>query len=248
MELNDFFINNPRIAVAYSGGVDSSYLLFAAKTAGADVSAYYIRSRFQPQFEIDDATRFTKSISVPMTIGTLDVLRDNAISANNEDRCYYCKTAIITKIRELAGKDGYATLCDGTNADDAEKDRPGMRALRENGVISPLRDSGLSKREIRRLSKEAGLFTHDKPAYACLATRIPEGTVIEAELLEKIERAENALYAMGFSDLRARYLPHGGVKLQIPAAQWDAAAAARADILKALRPDFDSVALDLTPR
>ena len=207
MKLSDFFNKNPRIAIAFSGGVDSSYLLYAAKTAGCDVRAYFIKSQFQPEFELDDAARFADSLSVPLTVGTLDVLSKPDIAQNPPERCYYCKTAILSKLRELSRGDGFNVLCDGTNANDDENDRPGMRALRELGVISPLRDCGLTKAEIRRLSKQAGLTTYDKPSYACLATRIPTGTTITRELLEKIERAEGALSDMGFSDFRVRTLP-----------------------------------------
>ena len=246
--LNDFFKNNPRFAVAFSGGVDSSYLLFAAANAGCDVRAYFIKSPFQPEFELDDATRFADSFGIPLTIAAFDILGYPDIAGNPADRCYYCKTAILSKLRELARADGFTILCDGTNADDDETGRPGMRALREQGVMSPLREYGLSKADIRRLSKQAGLFTHDKPAYACLATRIPTDTAITGELLEKIERAENALSGMGFSDFRVRFLPPGNAKIQLPDGQMDMAFARRSEIVKSMSPDFNSVTLDLTPR
>ena len=207
--LQDFFILNPRIAVAYSGGVDSSYLLYAAKNAGCDVRAYFVKSQFQPEFERADALAFSESTGVPLTIGTLDVLSESEVASNPPDRCYHCKTAILSHLWELARADGYTILCDGTNADDDESDRPGMRALRELGVSSPLRENGLSKADIRRLSKQAGLSMHDKPSYSCLATRIPTGIAITEDLLAKIERAENALFGMGFTDFRVRLQPLG---------------------------------------
>ena len=209
MQLYQFFNQNPRIAVAYSGGVDSSYLVYAAKAAGCDVRAYFIKSQFQPEFELDDAKRFTETLGVTLTVGTLDVLRETSIYRNPYDRCYYCKTAILKRIWELVRADKITMLCDGTNADDDEADRPGMRALREQGVVSPLRDCGIAKDEIRRLSKQAGLFTHEKPSYACLATRIPTGMSITTDLLEKIETAENALFDMGFTDFRVRVIKQG---------------------------------------
>jgi len=252
--LEDFFTQNPRFAVAFSGGVDSSYLLYAAKTAGCDVRAYFIKSQFQPEFELDDAKRLADMLGVRLTIRELDILRALDVSRNPEDRCYHCKSAILSALWELARADGISVLCDGSNADDSEGDRPGMRALRELGVKSPLRDSGLTKADIRRLSKQAGLFTHDKPSYACLATRVPSGVEITAELLERIERAENALFGMGFFDFRVRALPPlpgapmFGARLQIPESQWGMAAAKRADILAALKPDFDGVMLDMATR
>ena len=257
MRLSDFFYKNPRIAVAFSGGVDSSYLLYAAKTAGCDVRAYFIKSQFQPQFELDDAARLAGSLGIPLTVRGLDVLRGQNVAQNPPDRCYYCKSAILSELWGLACADGFSVLCDGTNADDDENDRPGMRALREQGAVSPLRGCGLTKADIRRLSKQAGLFTHDKPSYACLATRIPSGVMITEELLEKTGRAENVLFEMGFSGFRVRIVPRQGdgscamrfaALVQIPGGQWDKAAARRADILAALKPGYDGVMLDMEVR
>lgn len=248
MQLHDFFDQNQRIAIAYSGGVDSSYLLYAAKAAGCDARAYFIKSQFQPQFELDDAIRFAASVGAPLIVGTLDVVGEEKIARNRDDRCYHCKTAILTKLWELARADGFTVLCDGTNIDDSESDRPGMRALREQGVISPLRDHGLSKTEIRLLSKQAGLFTHSKPAYACLATRIPTGSVITGEWLEIIERAERTLFDLGFSDFRVRLAPPKGAKIQVPESQLKLIISRRNEILAELKPDFDSIVLDLTLR
>ena len=246
--LLDYLSQYPRIGVAFSGGVDSSYLLYAAKAAGCDVRAYIIKSQFQPQFEFDDAVRLADSIGVPLTVGMFDALDDPNIVKNPSDRCYYCKNAILSKLWELAEADGVSVLCDGSNADDDASDRPGMRALREHGVLSPLRDCGLTKADIRRLSKQAGLFTHDKPSYACLATRIPANTVITGELLDKVERAESALFDMGFSDFRVRLMPPDGAKLQVSAVQWSLAAARREEILAALQPYFVDVVLDFSLR
>ena len=248
MQLQEFFKRNPRIAVAFSGGVDSSYLLYSANAAGIDVQAYFIKSEFQPQFELDDAIQVAKSLSVKITIEELSVLSEPDVFQNPADRCYHCKTVILKKLWELARSDGYTVLCDGTNADDDATDRPGMRALREQGVLSPLRDCGIGKAEIRSLSEQAGLPTFDKPAYACLATRIPTGTVISQDYLKKTERAESALFDMGFTDFRIRLLPPDTAKLQMHSTQWEKAAAQRAEILKALKVDFANIVLDLTER
>ena len=167
MELRDFFAAHPRVALAFSGGVDSSYLLYSALQWAGSVGVYYVRSAFQPQFEADDALRLSA-----------DVLADARVAANPSDRCYFCKKIILSAIRAQAEKDGYDVLLDGTNASDDIADRPGWRALQEEGVLSPLRLCSLGKADIRRLSKEAGLFTASKPAYACLATRIPRSQPI----------------------------------------------------------------------
>ena len=248
MHIDEFLRQYPKSAVAFSGGVDSSFLLYAAKAAGCDVRAFFIKTQFQPQFELEDAKRLADSIGVPLSVGRLDILSDRKISGNPADRCYHCKTSIIIKLMELAGSFGFEVMFDGSNADDDESDRPGMRALREYGVISPLRECGLTKADIRDLSKKAGLFTHDKPSYACLATRIPTGIAISDELLSKTEYAEALLFDMGFFDFRVRLIPPNTANLQMPAGQWDLAAARRPDILAALRQYYDNVVLDMQVR
>ena len=247
MDLKTFFKENPRFAIAFSGGVDSSYLLFAASEAGCDVKAYYVNTSFQPQFELDDAKKFAYLIHAPMAIEHLDVINDPVIVANPANRCYHCKKAIFTRLWELARADGFDMLCDGTNASDDTSSRAGMSALTELGVRSPLRDCGLPKSEIRRLSCEAGLFTHDKPSYACLATRIPTGTEITAELLSKVEQAEDALHGLGFSDFRIRYL-NGAAKIQISESQFKILVDKRKKVVDAVIPFFEHVLVDLVPR
>lgn len=245
--LNEFLKQNSRLALAFSGGTDSSYLLYAAKAAGCDVRPYLLKSPFQPQFELDDARRVAESLGLSLTVAGFDILQDPDVRKNPANRCYFCKRALFARLREISRSDGYELLCDGTNASDNADDRPGMKALQELGVRSPLRECGLTKPEIRRLSRKAGLFTGDKPAYACLATRVPAGTEITAPLLQKIERAEEALFALGFSDFRVRYFG-GAAKLQFPEGQFPDAMEKRAEIVSALSPDFGAVLLDLIPR
>lgn len=246
-QLSQFFAENPRVALAFSGGVDSAYLLYAAIHAGAQVRAYYVKSAFQPQFELDDAHRLAKELGADMRILELDVLSNPTIAANSADRCYHCKTMIFSSIIRAAREDGFTVLMDGTNASDDAGDRPGMRALRELKVRSPLRECGLTKAEIRALSKEAGLFTWNKPAYACLATRIPASEAITSGALERTELSENFLHALGFSDFRVR-LFHGGARLQIPENQFPLLIQKRQTILDELKKHYGSVLLDLEVR
>jgi uncharacterized protein len=237
----------PKAAIAFSGGVDSSYLLYAAKTCGVDVHAYYVNAQFQPQFELDDARRLVDELGASMTIIPVDVLVNDEVRSNPADRCYHCKRVIFETILEKAAADGYTVLLDGSNASDDADDRPGMRALRELEVLSPLREAGMTKQQVRDYSKEAGLFTWNKPAYACLATRVPTGTALTAEMLEKIEKAEDTLAQMGFTDFRARVM--GNVaKLQLPAQQIPLAAQHHAELVQALSSWFSDVLLDLKPR
>lgn len=247
MDLSAFFKENPKAAVAFSGGVDSAYLLCAAKAAGADVRAYYVKSAFQPQFEQEDAKRLCAKLDVECKILTVDVLADKTVRENPADRCYHCKKLIFTAIAAAAAADGYEMLLDGTNASDEEGDRPGMRALRELSVRSPLRECGLTKEEIRRRSKEAGLFTWDKPAYACLATRIPTGEEITAEKLRSTEAAEDFLFSLGFTDFRVR-LFGGAARLQFPREQLAEALTRREEIVKELKQYYRAVLLDMEAR
>lgn len=243
MTLERFFANNPKVAIAFSGGVDSAYLLYAAKKAGAQIRAYYVKTPFQPQFEYEDAVTLAEQLQVPMTTLQLNVLDDPQVTANPANRCYFCKKRLFTAICRQALLDGFQLILDGTNASDRADDRPGMQALEELRVLSPLRLCGLTKEEIRRLSKEAKLFTHDKPAYACLATRIPTGMPITAELLEKTERNEGYLKSLGFSDFRIRITPEGA-KLQIKKEQFPLLGKHRQEIFERFNQEYGFVLPD----
>ena len=245
--LADFFAAHPRAALAFSGGTDSAFLLYAAMACGCDVRAYYARSAFQPEFERRDALRLAAQLGAPLIEVPLDVLAVEDVRRNPENRCYHCKRAIFTALIEAARADGYAEIMDGTNASDDAGDRPGMRALTELSVLSPLRLCGIDKAAVRAHSSRAGLFTADKPAYACLATRVPAGTPIDAATLRRVEAAEAALFDMGFADFRVRVF-HGAARLQLPAAQLARAVAERQAIRAALSPGFDTVLLDLKDR
>lgn len=246
-ELREYLHALPRAAIAFSGGVDSSYLLYAALSCGVPVNAYYVNSQFQPQFELEDAKRLAKELCAGMTVIPLDVLADETVKANPPDRCYHCKRMIFGQILKRAAADGYTVLMDGSNASDDADDRPGMRALAELKVLSPLREAGLTKDRIRELSRKAGLFTWDKPAYACLATRVPAGTVLDAGTVGKIEKAENELLRMGFTDFRVR-VTGTAAKLQFPGPQILPAAQRHAELTQALSEWFSDVLLDLKPR
>ena len=211
MTLNEFFSIHPKAALGFSGGVDSAYLLYAAVRNGAQVQPYFVKTPFQPEFELRDARR------------------------------------LAAELKERALSDGFSLFLDGTNASDDWGDRPGMKALKELEIRSPLRECGLIKEEIRRLSKEAGLFTWNKPSYACLATRFPTGTGLTEENLQKVEQAESALAEMGFSDYRVRVC-QGAARLQFPEKQWLRAAENREKICEAVKPFFYTILLDMEVR
>jgi len=245
--LRDFFRRHPKLALAFSGGTDSSYLLYAARACGADARPYYACTQFQPAFELEDARRLCRELGAELTVLNYDVLGHEEVALNPSDRCYHCKHALFGQLLKAAQADGYPELMDGTNASDDAGDRPGMRALAEKRVLSPLRLCGIGKAEIRALSKAAGLFTWDKPAYACLATRVPAGTRIDGETLQRVERAEGALFRMGFTDFRVRVAGRAA-KIQLPEAQFQALLARAGEVRAALEGDFSNVLLDLKPR
>lgn len=247
MTLQEFFTEYPKAALGFSGGVDSSYLLWAAVNAGADIAPYYIQTAFQPAFELEDAKRLCEQIGVKLNVIQLDALADPRVATNPANRCYYCKVGLFGALRARAKADGYDLLLDGTNASDDAGDRPGMKALREMEVRSPLRECGLTKAMIRQESRKAGLFTWDKPAYACLATRVPTGRTITPELLRRVEEAETALFALGFTDFRVR-LYDEAARLQLPEGQLAKAVEQRQAIRQALAPWFDVVLLDAQTR
>ena len=247
MELREFFQAHPRLALAFSGGMDSSYLLYEGLKWAEELGVYYVKSVFQPEFERRDALRLADDLGAKVTVLTADPLSDPAVAANPANRCYFCKKVIMSTIKAAAKRDGFDLIIDGTNASDDIADRPGFQALGEEGVLSPLRLCGLTKAEIRVRSKAAGLFTWDKPAYACLATRIPTGEEITAEKLAAVEAAEDALFRLGYSDFRVR--SRGGrAWLQFIAGQHERAAAELDAIRQALAPHFIAVELDPKPR
>lgn len=247
MTLREYFMAHPRAAIACSGGVDSAFLLWAAVRCGAAVRAYYVKTAFQPQFELEDARRLAQEVGADLRILNLDVLCRPEIARNGADRCYHCKKAIMTCIRQAAEADGFNLILDGTNASDQADDRPGMTALRELEVQSPLRLCGLTKAEIRRQSKEAGLFTWNKPAYACLATRTATGQPLTEADLHRTEQAEEWMKTLGFSDFRVRTVGNTA-KIQVKAADLERVFAQRKAILDTLHPVYDAVVLDLEER
>ena len=247
MTLEQFFQENPRCALGFSGGVDSAYLLYAGVKAGADIRPYFIKTAFQPAFELADARKLAEGLGAEVTVLELDALADPRVAANPADRCYFCKQNLFRTLKERAIADGYPVLLDGTNASDEAGDRPGMRALAELSVRSPLRECGLTKAEIRARSREAGLFTWDKPAYACLATRVPAEETITADILARVEGAEDALFRLGYTDFRVRVF-HSAARLQLPRGQMERAVREAETIQAALKPYFTPILLDLEGR
>lgn len=198
------------MAVAYSGGVDSTFLLKVAHDVlGDKVIAVTARSSTYPEREFREATDFAKKIGVRHLIILSEELDIVGFSDNPVDRCYFCKRELFAKILDAAGQNGMKYVADGSNVDDLGDYRPGMKAVRELGVVCPLREAGMGKSDVRILSREMNLPTWDKPAFACLASRFPYGQKITKEKLDIIDRAEQFLMDLGFKQVRVRH--HGDV-------------------------------------
>ena len=247
MTLKEFFEQNNKVAMGFSGGVDSSYLLYAGRKYGADVRPYYMKTAFQPEFEFEDAKRLARDIGAEITVLERDILACDEVAENPPDRCYYCKNQIFGAICSEALRDGYTTVIDGTNASDDADDRPGMKSLSELKVLSPLRLCGLTKDDVRELSREAGLFTWNKASYACLATRIPAGERITERSLARVEGAEDVLRSMGFSDFRIRKRGETAV-IQLPECQMISVVRLKEEIQFGIMPYFKDIVLDLKGR
>ena len=244
-KLRAWFRENPRVVLGFSGGVDSGFLLAAAVECGAEAHPVFIQTPFQPAFELRDAEALAAFLGLRPEVLEAGPLDDPDIVKNGPDRCYHCKRMLFSLLKERADRLG-AALIDGTNASDPEDDRPGMRALRELGARSPLREAGFTKADVRAEAKKRGLFTWDKPSYACLATRVPTGTALERETLRKVEGAEDALFALGYRNFRVRVF-HGAAKVQLLREDWPDETQ-RGKLLAAVRPYFDAVLLDMQPR
>jgi pyridinium-3,5-biscarboxylic acid mononucleotide sulfurtransferase len=198
------------IAVAFSGGVDSTFLLKTAHDVlGRKTLAVIAKSSTYPAGEFRQAAGFVKKHRIPHEIIISEELDIKGFSQNPADRCYFCKRELFKKVKDTAKKHGIKYTADGSNADDAGDYRPGMRAVKELKVLSPLKQAGLAKNEIRELSRKMGLPTWDKPAMACLASRFPYGNEITRKKLGIVEKAELALFGLGFKQVRVRH--HGDI-------------------------------------
>lgn len=208
-QLLTYLKNKEKVIIAFSGGVDSTFLLKAAKDAlGSNVKAITVKSPYIPNWEIEEAIDFVEKLDVKHEVLEVPFI-DPSIENNPQNRCYLCKKVIFNKIIEKAKEEGYLYVCDGTNLDDTKDYRPGMIALKELNVISPLLECGYTKENIRNQSKFLNLPTWDKPAYACLMTRLPYDTNVSLEDLQKIEASEKFMMDLGFRAVRVRH--HGNL-------------------------------------
>ena len=221
--------------VAYSGGVDSAYLAWAARQALGDrMLAVLADSPSLAEFQKRDAIQFAQDYGIPLEVIRTDEFDNLNYTQNAPDRCFHCKDELFGKLAEIARQRGFASIIYGVNADDVRDFRPGHRAAAQYGVRSPLLEAGLTKAEIRELARQVGLPVWDRPASACLSSRIPYGTPVTIETLKKVEGGEHAMRQLGFRQFRVRH--HGElVRIEV----------AREELPKALDPQITQIFTDI---
>ena len=204
--LEEILIELERIVVAFSGGVDSSFLLkIGTNTLGNNCIAVILKTPVHSQLELDQAKKIADSFDVPLEIISIDITLLDDFKENSSERCYFCKKYMFSKITEFANEQNISHVIEGSNIDDLTDYRPGLEALKELKILSPLVQAGFTKEDIRTASNRYGLKTWDKPANPCLATRIPYGIKISKDILSKIEKAEEYLQSIGLIKYRVRY-------------------------------------------
>ena len=215
--LEEILRANAPMLIAYSGGVDSAYLLAAAqRTIGSQAVGVIADSPSLPRQALADALALAREIGAPVEVVRTDEMADNNYVSNPLNRCYYCKSELFACLDRLAAQRGFTAIAYGENADDARQVRPGSRAAAEFAVLAPLKQAGLTKLEIRALSRALGLPTADAPAQPCLSSRIPHGTPVSIEALAMIERGEAFVRRCGFRVFRVRHhVDAGGARARV---------------------------------
>jgi uncharacterized protein len=244
-DLIDVLRGMDSILLAYSGGLDSTFLLKAATLSGVRAVAVTARSETTPPHDLRDASSMARELGVEHVVMETGEMEEENFLMNPPDRCYYCKDILFRRLKALAGEMGLSHVIDGSNLDDTSDYRPGRKAAEEQGVRSPLIEAGFGKAEIRESSRALGLPLWEKPASPCLSSRIPYGTRITKEALRRVREAEEFLRALGFRELRVRH--YGGMaRLEVPEGEIDKAVRMRGQVVQHLKGlGYDFVCLDL---
>jgi len=246
-KLKSIILSVESCVIGFSGGVDSTFLFAVAENLlGTKALAVTATSETYPERELLEAQKLAQHIGGQHRLMVSEELDIPEFQDNPRDRCYYCKKELFGKLRKIADEQGFLHVLDGTNLDDQNDHRPGRRAAAEFNVRSPLEEAGLTKDDIRKLSRTLNLPTWNKPAFACLSSRFPYGTAITAERVRKVGRAEESLRELGFKTLRVRY--HGDVaRLELGTQEFDEATGLlRDDVIKCVKEaGFTYVAIDL---
>jgi uncharacterized protein len=245
------------LLIAYSGGVDSTLLLAVAhRTLGDQVTGIIADSPSLPRASLNEAVRVAKKIGVQLELVATTELDDPRYAENPINRCYFCKAELFTRMDQVARERHFAAIAYGENADDPAHLRPGSQAAAEFSVIAPLKEAGLTKADVRALSRKLGLPTADAPAQPCLSSRIPHGTRVTSEALDYVERGEAIVRQFGFQVFRVRYLPPEGVeglnrpsaKVQVSMEEMPKLESTRSTLIAALSASgFSRVEIDPTP-
>jgi uncharacterized protein len=247
--LHSILASHAPLVIAYSGGVDSAYLLAAANgLLGDRMLGVIADSPSLPRQALEDALTLAAEIGAPVEIVATEELQDKRYASNPVNRCYFCKAELFTKLDSLARARGYAAIAYGENADDMLQVRPGRLAAEQFHVVAPLRDAALTKAEIRELSRDLGLPTADAPAQPCLSSRIPHGTPVTAAALAMVERGEALVRSLGFKVFRVRHLALGHetrARLQVAPEEMDRIPPVTEALLSGLRAaGYDAVEID----
>lgn len=234
-----------KICVAFSGGVDSTLVLKAAFDSGAEVYPVIFQTMLHPKSELREARKITDGFGLELTVMTLDEFRYPEIMENTPERCYHCKKALFTMLSDFALQKSCQVVLDGTNLDDLSEYRPGLQALKELGIKSPVAESGLTKEDVRALCRGFGMKVSTKPSSPCLATRLPYYTKITKEALSMIEAGETFLKSLGFTQVRVR--KHDDIaRIEVLEAELQKAFELRKEIAGVFRSiGFGYVTLDL---
>lgn len=239
--LVEFFEKNPRPALAFSGGVDSTYLMFVCNRLNVDMIPVYVAGSFQTVNELVNVDNLCNRYGFSPLHLEVNTLATKEIVENDENRCYYCKKLMFYLMWSKVRQFNRAYLMDGTNASDDPAERPGMKALEEMGVRSPLRECGITKEDVRRYSKEAGIPNYDAPSNSCLATRIATGIPLTEDLLYRTEKAEKDLRMIGLTNIRVRTLENDRARLEVPESQLDFLEENKAEVEQTILKYYDGV-------